>query len=100
MEALKRAMVAVPSDTIETFRGRRGCVALRVVSEHCPACVSHKQERASSYEEGLGCVVIEVSIDDKWVRRLVVKAGVEKIPAYILLAPGSGEEIRYPNETP
>lgn len=102
MEALRRAMEAVPGSTLAHYRLPRQTVVLRVVSGRCPACERHKRSTADAYERGLGAdLVVEVNVDDARVHRLVHDAGVTKIPAYLLLPPsGAPAVVRYPDEVP
>lgn len=86
-QAFVRAIESVPVRSLDECRvpGKRS--ALRIVSDDCPSCAEFAQRRRGGFEASLGAgvVVIELSVDHPRTRALVVAAGVERIPAYVLL---------------
>ena len=96
MEALLRAIDAVPGSTASEYRVPGKNVALRVVSKDCPACSRFEAHR-KAFESRLADVIFEVDVGDSRGYNLAKQSNVTKIPAYILLTANSRETITYPS---
>lgn len=89
--ALLRAAQAVAPRSLDELRPRRsgGLVVLRCTVPGCAACADFESRRGA-FERTLGATAPVVPWDCSRPahRRLAVAAGVDDLPAYVLLPPG------------
>ena len=81
-----RAVHAVLPPTLESVRPRHGKIALRCTMSGCTECARFETEYRAVFEDRLGMAVVEWDCTRQRPRDLALAAGVDQLPAYIVLS--------------
>ena len=95
--AIDRCLRAAPVRDLSEFRSTSGTVALRCAREGCVECRSFDADGRIGFEQRLRAARVipwDCDVDER--RELAARAGVDKIPAYVLVAPSGEVSVRYP----
>ena len=89
MKAYTRSLLAVPPKTANDMRPNPGQppIALRCTRSGCTECAKYETESQIPFEASLHANVIDWKCDKRDFRELAVEAGVNELPAYILIPP-------------
>ena len=85
--SLYRASQAVAPHTLDELRPSTGLVALRCTLHGCSACRRFETSGRAAYERTLHATVLPWDCTNAEHRRLATDAGVDALPAYILIPP-------------
>lgn len=91
MKAFLRSLEAVPPSTLEEIRPRTvgaSDLVLRCFMPGCSSCAKFETEGQASFEEThfRGADIIDFDCRGKKQRNLAMNAGVDDLPAYIVLS--------------
>jgi len=84
--AFERCYRAVPTTTLDHLRPSVGTIALKCFASQCPSCRSYDMDGRVAFEETLGVNhVLPWNCDDQRRRAIARTAGVNDLPAYVVL---------------
>lgn len=96
--ALERCYRAVPPSTLDELRRSRGSVALYCFRRGCERCSSFSADGRVAFEEDLGptTTIVPWNVGRAHQRRLAMDAGVDDLPAYVIIPPKKRIHVKTP----
>jgi hypothetical protein len=102
--AQRRAIDVAPRVTLDDLRPYRGEVALRCTLRGCTECATFETEGRAAYERELrargAADVLHWDCADPARRRVALAAGVDALPAYVIVPSRGAPRVRTPSSAP
>ena len=96
--ALERSYRTVPVRSLSEFRYRSGTVAVRCTRTGCSQCADFDANGRIAFEEQLGAIrIVEWNCDGDHQRDAALAAGVNDLPAYVIVDRDGSMHVREPS---